>query len=321
MDFTSLFLVTPPMSRASAVRLYQTDTGGKGVTMAEPKTGVLDVPGAALHYDVRAADSSGHPVLLLIGSPMDAGGFVTLAGHFDDRTVVTYDPRGAARSLRTDGGLQTTPDEHADDLHRLISVLDAGPVDMFASSGGAVNALALVAKHPEQVRVLVAHEPPAFAELPDREIVLAACVDIHQTYQRSGFGPAMAKFIAIVMQQGPFPADYAERPAPDPAAFGLPAADDGSRSDPLVGQNMLTGPSYQHDFEALRAASTQVIVGVGEESGQMVAGRAGSAVAGRLGVTPVIFPGGHDGFTGGEYGGAGKPDAFAAVLRTALGDA
>jgi pimeloyl-ACP methyl ester carboxylesterase len=289
--------------------------------MTEPKTGVLDVPGAVLHYDVRSCGSSSYPVLLMIGSPMDAGGFVTLAGHFADRTVVTYDPRGAARSLRTDGALQTTPDEHADDLHRLISVLAAGPVDIFASSGGAVNALALVAKHPEQVRVLVAHEPPAFAVLPDRDIVLAACADIHQTYLRSGFGPAMAKFIAIVMQQGPFPADYAERPAPDPAAFGLPAEDDGSRSDPLVGQNMLTGPSYQHDFGALRTASTQVIVGIGEESGQLVAGRAGSAVAERLGVTPVIFPGGHDGFAGGEYGSTGKPDAFAAVLRTVLGPA
>jgi pimeloyl-ACP methyl ester carboxylesterase len=303
------------------MRLADKTLADKEPPMTEPKTGVLDVPGAVLHYDVRSCGSSSHPVLLIIGSPMDAGGFVTLAGHFADRTVVTYDPRGAARSLRTDGALQTTPDEHADDLHRLICVLAAGPVDMFASSGGAVNALALVAKHPEQVRVLVAHEPPAFAELPDRDVVLAACADIHQTYQRSGFGPAMAKFIAIVMQQGPLPADYAERPAPDPAAFGLPTQDDGSRNDPLVGQNMLTGPSYQHDFDALRAASTQVIVGVGEESGQMVAGRAGSAVAGRLGVTPVIFPGGHDGFTGGEYGGPGQPDAFAAVLRTVLGHA
>src|SRR5713101_5397164 len=29
---------------------------------------------------------------------MGAAGFVTLAGHFTDRTVVTYDPRGADRS-------------------------------------------------------------------------------------------------------------------------------------------------------------------------------------------------------------------------------
>src|SRR3954464_12118815 len=207
--------------------------------MSEPQTHTLDVPGAVLHYDVRESETgSDAPVLMLIGSPMDASGFATLAGHFPDRTVVTYDPRGVSRSERTDDATTSTPDEHADDLHRLISALGAGPVDIFASSGGAVNALALVARHPEQVRTLVAPDPPAFAELPDREPALAACADIHETYLRSGFGPAMAKFIAVVSLQGPIPADYRDQPAPDPAAFGLPAEDDGSRNDPLLGLNM-----------------------------------------------------------------------------------
>jgi pimeloyl-ACP methyl ester carboxylesterase len=138
--------------------------------------------------------------------PYGAAGSATLAGHFTDLTVVTYDPRGSGRSGRTDGASETTPDEHADDLHRLTRALDAGPVDLFATSGGAVNALALVAKHPEQVRTLVAHEPPAAQELPDE----------------------------------------------------------------------------------------------------------------RLGTAPVTFPGGHDGFLGGEYGSTGEPDAFAATLREVL---
>ncbi len=288
--------------------------------IGDPKTHTLDVPGAVLHYDVRSNDASTRPVLLIIGSPMGASGFVTLASHFTDRTVVTYDPRGADRSRRTDGAAETTPDEHADDLHRLITALDAGPVDIFASSGGAVNALALVAKHPEQVRTLVAHEAPASQELPDREPVLAACVDIRETYQRSGFGPAMAKFIALVSYQGELSSDYAGQPAPDPAMFGLPAEDDGSRDDPLVGQNIVTCNTYRHDFDALRAGSTRVVIGVGATSGQMIAGRAGLAVAGRLGTPPVTFPGGHDGFLGGEYGGMGEPDAFAATLHKVLDD-
>jgi len=175
-----------------------------------------------------------------------------------------------------------------------------------------------VARHPEQVRTLVAHEPPASQELPDREPVLAACVDIRQTYLRSGFGPAMAKFIALVSYQGPLPAGYADLPAPDPAVFGLPAGDDGSRDSPLLGQNIVTCNSYRHDFGALRAASTRVVIGVGAESGQLVAGRAGLAVAGRLGTPPVTFPGGHDGFLGGEYGQTGRPDAFAATLHKVL---
>jgi pimeloyl-ACP methyl ester carboxylesterase len=286
--------------------------------MTEPKTYTLDVPGAVLHYDVRSNDASTQPALLLIGSPMGATGFGTLAGHFPDRTVVTYDPRGAERSRRTDGALRSTTDEHADDLHRLISALDAGPVDIFASSGGAVNALALVAKHPEQVRTLVAHEPPTAQVLPDREPVLAACEGIHETYQREGFGPAMAKFIALVSYQGPIPAGFADQPGPNPADFGLPTEDDGSRDHPLVGLNMPSTPGYQHDFDALRAAPTRVAVAVGAESGQMMAGRAAVAMAERLGTPPVTFPGGHDGFVGGEYGGMGKPDAFATTLREVL---
>ena len=286
--------------------------------MTQLETHALDAPGAVLHYDVRGNDASTQPVLLLIGSPMGAGGFATLASHFTDRTVVTYDPRGAGRSKRTDGALQTTTEEQADDLHRLISALNTGPVDIFGSSGGAVNALALVAGHPEQVATLVAHEPPAAQELPDHEQAMAACEAIHETYLREGFGPAMARFIAFVSYEGPIPAGFADQPGPDPASFGLPAEDDGSRDDPLLALNMLSTPGYRHDFDALRAAPTRIVIGVGEQSVKMMAGRAGTAVAERLGTPPVTFPGGHDGFLGGEYGGMGKPDDFAATLRTVL---
>lgn len=286
--------------------------------MTEPKTHTLDVPGAVLHYDVRSNDSSTAPVLLLIGSPMGAAGFRTLAGHFADRTVVTYDPRGVERSERTGDATQSTPDEHADDLHRLISVLDAGPVDIFASSGGAVNALALVARHPEQVRTLVAHEPPAAQVLPDREQALAANLHIHQTYQRSGIGPAMAKFIMLVSHKGPIPADFADLPAPNPADFGLPTEDDGSRNDPLIGQNIISVTHYQHDFDAVRAALTRIVIAAGAESEGELANRAAVAVAEQLGTTPVTFPSGHGGFLGGEYGQTGDPDAFASTLREVL---
>ncbi|MGN6636981.1 MAG: alpha/beta fold hydrolase [Oryzihumus sp.] len=286
--------------------------------MSAPTTHTLDVPGAVLHYDVRSNESSTAPVLLLIGSPMTATGFGTLAGHFTDRTVVTYDPRGAGRSRRTDGATETTPEEHADDLHRLIAALDAGPVDLFATSGGAVNALVLVARHPEQVRTLVAHEPPAAQVLPDREEALAAAVAIHQAYQRSGLGPAMAMFITLVGLQGPVPADFGDRPAPDPATFGLPSEDDGSRDDPLVGQNIVSCLRQQHDIGALRAASTRIVLAAGTESEGELAHRGAVAMAERLGSAPVAFPSHHAGFLGGEHGMRGHPDAFAATLRQVL---
>jgi pimeloyl-ACP methyl ester carboxylesterase len=286
--------------------------------MNAPRTHTLEVPGAVLTYDVRGTDAGPEPPLLIIGSPMGASGFATLAGHFDDRTVVTYDPRGAERSKRTDGALRSTTEEHADDLRRLIAALGAGPVDIFASSGGAVNALALVAAHPEQVRTLVAHEPPVAQVLPDCGAVLAVCERIHDVYLRDGFGPAMARFIVLAGHEGPIPDGFADLPAPDPAMFGLPTEDDGSRDDPLVGLNMPSTPAYQPDFDALRAASTRIVVGVGADSTGAFAGRAALAVAERLGTAPVTFPGGHDGFLGGECGRTGDPDAFAATLRATI---
>lgn len=286
------------------------------MTEATPHT--LEVPGAVLTYDVRPNDSSTEPTLLLIGSPMGAGGFGTLAGYFTDRTVVTYDPRGVERSTRTDGATESTPDMHADDLHRLISALDAGPVDIFASSGGAVNALALVARHPEQVRTLVAHEPPAAQVVPDREAALAANADIHETYLKRGFGPGMAKFLVLVGHKGPVPTGFADGPAPDPAMFGLPVEDDGSRDDPLLGQNIMSSTHYDPDFDALRAASTRIIVAAGADSEGELAHRGAIAVAERLGTAPVIFPGGHGGFLGDGYGQPGEPEAFAATLRGVL---
>ena len=287
-------------------------------TMIEPTTKTLEVPGAVLKYDVRSGDSTTQPTLLVIGSPMGASGFGTLAGYFTDRTVVTYDPRGVGRSEKADPRTQSTPDEHAEDLNRLISALGAEPVDLFASSGGAVNALALVAKYPDQVRTLVAHEPPAAQVVPDREAALAACRAVSDTYQRAGFGAGMAHFIGLVSHKGEFTDDYAKQPGPDPAMFGMPSEDDGSRTDALLAQNMITSAHYDHDFDALRNAASRIVIGIGAESDGELAGRAAVAIAERLGTAPVTFPGGHSGFLGGEYGQTGEPEAFAAKLREVL---
>ena len=287
-------------------------------TSMQTTTSTLDVPGATLTYDVRRNDASTEPILLVIGSPMGAAGFGTLAGHFADRTVVTYDPRGVERSEKTDPASPVTPGIHAGDLHRIIQAIGGGPVDLFATSGGAVNALALVSEHPEDVRTLVAHEPPLASVLADREHAMAATCAVHETYQRSGEGAGMAHFIAVVSHQGPFTADTAGQPGPDPAMFGMSAEDDGSRTDPLLGQNMITCTHYEPDFDALRSASTRIVMAVGEKSDGQMASRGALAVAERLGTGPVTFPGDHAGFLGGEYGQTGEPDAFAAKLREVL---
>lgn len=285
--------------------------------MTEPETRTLEVPGVVLTYDVRPAPGSALPALLMIGSPMDATGFADLAERFPDRVVVTYDPRGTGRSVKADPGSESTPGQHADDLHRLIAVVGA-PVDVFASSGGAVNALALVARHPEQVRVLVAHEPPAAQALPDRERALSAVARVREAYDRQGFGPAMARFIGLTGHRGEFPADAADLPGPNPADLGLPTEDDGRRDDPLLGQNLITCTHYEHDFGALRAASTRIVLGVGAETEGEMAHRGGLAVAERLGTTAVTFPSHHGGFLGDNPWMKGDPDGFAVTLRAVL---
>lgn len=287
-------------------------------TVSAPSAQTLEVPGAVLTYDIRTSERTTEPPLLLIGSPMGAAGFGTLAGYFTDRTLITYDPRGVERSRRTDRADRSTPEEHADDVHRIIEAVGGGPVDLFASSGGAVNALALVARHPNDVRTLVAHEPPAAAMLPDREYALAACRDIHETYLRRGNGAGMAKFIAIVSHQGPITAEFLSQPDPDPQMFGLPSEDDGSRDDVLLAQNMIACTHYEPDIEALRAAPTRIVLAAGAESEGTLANRGAHAVAERLGTKVVTFPSHHGGFLGGEYGQSGEPDAFAAKLREVL---
>lgn len=286
--------------------------------MTEPVTHKLDVPGAVLRYDVRASAPAGGAVLLLIGSPMGAAGFGTLATHFTDRTVVTYDPRGVERSERTDRDLEVTPDVHAADVQAVIEAVGSVPVDIFASSGGAVNALALVSADPELVRTLIAHEPPAASLLPDAAEALAACRAVHDTYRRHGWGHGMAHFVALISLQGPVPADFTSRAAPDPVMFGMPTDDDGARDDLMLGSNIITVTHYRPDIDALRAASTRIVLAVGADSNGELAQRGAEAVADLLGTGPVPFPGDHGGFLGGEYGQTGEPEAFAARLREVL---
>jgi hypothetical protein len=96
----------------------------------------------------------------------------------------------------------------------------------------------------------------------------------------------MALFIGAVSHQGPFGPDYAERPAPDPAMFGLPTEDDGTRTDALLGQNIISCTHYEPDFDALRAASTRIILAAGVESKGQLANRGGFAVAGGWALSP-----------------------------------
>src|SRR5689334_7123897 len=169
-------------------------------------THTLSTTEADIVYDVHGPlpTADGRPTLFMIGQPMTAAGFGTLASHFPNRTVVTYDPRGLGRSTRRDGNDDHSPEVQAKDLHAVIAALGAGPVEMFASSGGAVTALALVAAHPRDVTTLVAHEPPLISVLPDAEAAERARAGFNDVYLAKGAGAGMAAFIAMTSWRGEF---------------------------------------------------------------------------------------------------------------------
>ncbi|MEU8096903.1 alpha/beta fold hydrolase [Streptomyces rubiginosohelvolus] len=284
------------------------------------ETYTLTTAGADLVYDVRGPlpTADGRPPLFLIGHPMDASGFVALAARFPDRTVVTYDPRGLGRSTRADGRVDYTPEMLADDVHAVITKLGAGPVEMFASSGGAVTALALVARHPDDVTTLVAHEPPLITITPDGPAAVRARAGVRDAYEKRGWGAGMAAFVAMTSWEGEFTDAYFAQPAPDPTAFGMPAEDDGSRDDPLLSDRSWAVSGHRPDADAINAAPTRVVIAVGEESRTVQTGRTAEAAAELLGQRVTVFPSHHGGFLDGEFGYPGKPDEFAARLREVL---
>jgi pimeloyl-ACP methyl ester carboxylesterase len=284
------------------------------------ETHTLETGGAEIVYDVHGPlpVPHGRPPLFMIGQPMDAAGFSTLASLFGERTVVTYDPRGLGRSTRTDGRTDNDPTVQAEDVHAVIEALGAGPVEMFASSGGAVTALALVTAHPHDLTTLVAHEPPIIPVLPDAAAAERARAGFRDAYEAGGKGYGMAAFIAMTSWRGEFTDEYFAQPAADPALFGMSTEDDGSRGDPLLSDRSWAITSYRPDIDALASTPTRIVIAVGEESTDTFTARASEATAELLGQEATVFPSHHGGFLGGEFGYAGQPEAFALKLRQVL---
>jgi len=267
-------------------------------------THTLDVPGARLYYERRGTG----PLLLLIGSPMDSTGFADLASALArDYTVVTYDPRGIGNSSREDPGQDVTPDQQADDVHRLLSVLGGEPAYVFGSSGGAVVGLALVTAHPGQVRTLVAHEPPVIELLPDHTQVRAQIQDIYDTYRADGADAAMGKFMAHAGLEAPGQEEDAPRWEPSPEQLARMRA----TTDVFLAHLIRPTTRYQPDIETLRAAPARIVVAAGATSKGQLAHRSALALADRLGTPAVEFPGDHGGFIA-------QPEQFGHLLDQVL---
>lgn len=273
-------------------------------TMAT-KIETLNVPGASLYYEVQG---SGPVLLLMPGGPADATAFRSIAGQLAPHyTVVTYDPRGLSRS-KLQGPLdeERIVEVYADDVHRLLAAVTNEKADVFASSGGAVIALELVARHPEQLHTVVAHEPPSPTLQPDSAHVRATMEEVTAAYRTRGIGPAVEIFSDLI-RSGPPPAPVGQ---PTPEMLEEMARTQGNM-DLFFGPYVLAIARYEPDYAALRAVSCRVVAAVGDESRGELAHDGGLGLAERLGTPAVVFPGAHGGF-------GSHAAEFAAKLREVL---
>jgi len=294
--------------------------------MSTPSQHHLDVPGGSVYYEVRGSG----PLLLVVGQPMTSGGFAPLADLLaEDHTVVTYDPHGVGESTVEDPSLAVTPEIEADDLASIIDALGGRKADVFGSSGGAVAGLALAARHPDKVDILIAHEPPVADVLPDASHVRTAIDSVEDAYHAYGAGAAWGKFVSAVMYDGP----VTEAGVPD-AEWPPPGSSDEANAEGEGGGDEAATPPepsakqqaddelfflrmlkpftrYQPPVELLRSGEPRVIVAVGAASRGDIAARSARALAEQLGTAPAVFPGDHGGFMG-------DPEGFAAKIRKLL---
>lgn len=269
--------------------------------MSLPINDELEVPGARLYYEVQGSG----PVLMLVGHPMGTAGFATIAPLLaDDYTVVSYDPRGFARSSIDDPEQDADPEVLADDVRRLLEAVGPLPAHVFGSSGGAVTGLALASRYPEHVATVVAHEPPVTLLLPDAEQARAAIHDLYETSRTRGIGVAWEQFAAFTQ---------IEMSPPENAEPGPPAAEAVATSRRFFAHGLLPIALYEPDLAALLAAPCRIVAAGGTSSRGQLAQRCAAALAERLGSPLVEFPGGHGGFLT-------DSEEFAAVLRRTLAE-
>jgi clorobiocin/coumermycin A biosynthesis protein CloN7/CouN7 len=253
----------------------------------EPVTRSLEVPGARLHYEIQGAG----PLLIVVGLPMGCKGFMPIARPLAERfTVVTFDPRGLFESPTEDPTLEAEPGVMAEDVHRLISTLNVGPAYLFASSGGGVTALTLATRHPDQVRALVAHEPPLIELLPDREQMRATIDEIYHLY-REDRPAALQKYLALADLRLPRPP---EQP-PEANSFTNPR-DVWTVLDQLFHHTLRPITRYRPDINALRTITDRIFIAGGSKAQGALFQRTAVALADQLGTELVDFPGDHTGF-------------------------
>jgi pimeloyl-ACP methyl ester carboxylesterase len=265
----------------------------------------LEVPGVTLYHEREGTG----PVLLMIpGGPADAGAFATLAEHLTDRyTAVPYDPRGNSRSVPDDPTRDQDMDVHGDDAAALIDAVAGEPAYVLGSSGGAQIGLNLAARHPDRVRTLVAHEPPCAKLLPSE--AWAGIQEAYQSYRARGVEAGLKRFEKAIGMEDAQPDQPPGPPTPEMLEAWTRIS---GNLDDFLAHGLLPISGYVPDIAALRDGPARIVVGVGESSGGQLAHQGALALAERLGVATVTFPGDHGGF-------GSRPAEFAKTLHQVLG--
>jgi pimeloyl-ACP methyl ester carboxylesterase len=269
----------------------------------------LRVPDATLYYQSRG---SGPVLLMLQGGDGDADRTADLVEQLTDSyTVVTYDRRGLARSpIEPDDGAPVPVAAHVDDAHRLLAELGPEPAVVFGSSFGGLIGLQLAARHPEQVRALVAHEPPLLDLLPDdvRKTVDEGLDEAQSLLGSAGLMPALLRVGAL---NG---IDFAKLELEPGVVMSPPDATRIANIGFYMERDMPGFRAYRldpADLDALKTAPVRIAPAGGQDSRGVWGYVAAERLAAHLGVPCVEFPGGHNGLTT-------RPRAFAARLREVL---
>ena len=269
----------------------------------EARAADLAVPGATLHYKVRG---NGPLLLLLQGGDGDADGADALAGHLaEDYTVLSYDRRGLSRSPVSDPAAPVSMSTHSEDASRLLAVVASEPALVFGASLGAVLGLDLISRHPGQVRLLVAHEPPITGLLPEpgRSQAIREQEAVEELYRREGVAAAMRKFVAVAGIR------FDDR-EPD-VAIPQPRPERIANLEVFLAHDAPAVHRYQLDLPALHQAAARIVPAAGAST-QTFPRRCAQALADELGRPLAEFPGDHSGFML-------RPRAFAVRLHEILG--
>lgn len=249
------------------------------------KKETLQVDGANIYYEMHGSG----PILLLIhGGGGDADKFHHIVADLADRyTVVTYDRRGHSRSNLTNGTEDYNVETHSDDAHLLLAKLTDEPAYIFGSSSGAVIGLDLCIRHPEQVQVLVPHEPILLQLLDGNELKQAK---LFMEELKKNHRSQVIKLLSNLQTDDLKPGQSVE----------------------VLTELLLSNSMYftEHEIPGilnytlninsiktmLASASIQMVPAGGNASRQFFPYRCAVALAEQLGIEIVEFPGDHGGY-------------------------